>query len=121
MYKVHQDAQEIPLDLSTPDYHSGRRVLPAISASASRDSQGRVHISLVNTDPDHAINLSGKITASAFSSVSGRVLTGAEMDAHNTFDHPDAIKPAVFDGALLKAGTLNVHLPAKSVVVLELR
>ena len=42
------------------------------------------------------------------------------MDAHNTFDHSDAVKPAVFRGAALSGDRLDVELPAKSVVVLEL-
>jgi alpha-N-arabinofuranosidase len=50
--------------------------------------------------------------------VSGRVLTSKDINAHNTFDKPQAIKPAVFDGAKLKGDELTVALPAKSVVVL---
>jgi alpha-N-arabinofuranosidase len=43
------------------------------------------------------------------------------MDAHNTFEAPNAIQPTGFDGAALKGDTLEVKLPAKSVVVLALK
>jgi alpha-L-arabinofuranosidase len=50
------------------------------------------------------------------------VLTAPAMQAHNTFEAPETVKPAPFDGATLAtAGTLTVSLPAKSVVVLELK
>ena len=42
------------------------------------------------------------------------------MNAHNTFDAPDAVKPQPFTGASLVGATLTVALPARSVVVLEL-
>ena len=52
--------------------------------------------------------------------VSGRVLTAAALDAHNTFAQPDAVKPSAFNGAQLSGESLKVTLPAKSVVILEL-
>jgi len=38
------------------------------------------------------------------------------MQAHNTFDHPDAVKPAEFSEFSLNGSVLNVKLPARSVV-----
>ena len=43
------------------------------------------------------------------------------MDAHNSFDAPQTVGPAVFKGASMQGGKLVVTLPAKSVVVLELQ
>jgi len=44
------------------------------------------------------------------------VLTADRMQAHNTFDHPDAVKPAEFSEFSLNGSVLNVKLPARSVV-----
>jgi alpha-N-arabinofuranosidase len=52
--------------------------------------------------------------------VKGRVLTAKELNAHNTFEKPDAIKPADFSGSKLSGSTLTVKLPPASVVMLEL-
>jgi alpha-N-arabinofuranosidase len=49
------------------------------------------------------------------------VLSGDAMDAHNTFERPETVKPAPFTGARVTSGQLTVTLPAHSVVVLELR
>ncbi len=58
MYKVHQDAKLLPIKLSSPDYVSGNDHLPAVNASASIDSTGAIHISLVNIDPSKSHNRS---------------------------------------------------------------
>jgi len=42
------------------------------------------------------------------------------MNAHNTFDQPDAVKPTPFKGYRIDGSTLRLDLPAKSVVVLEI-
>ena len=120
MFKVHQGATVIPVTLTTPDYAFGQEKIPAVSASASRNAAGRVHLSLVNTNPHHAITVQCALTGISADKVSGRVLTAPAMNTHNTFDHPEAIKPADFTGAKLDGGQLTVELPAKSVVILKL-
>ena len=42
------------------------------------------------------------------------------MNAHNTFENPDAVKPRPFDGAKLVNEDLEMSLPRMSVVVLEI-
>lgn len=120
MYKVHQDATNLPVALLTPDYKFGDRTMPMVDATASRDAAGKTHLSLVNVDPHAAVMVSCELRGLAAKSVSGRILTAAEMDAHNTFEAPGAVAPQVFTGASLAEGKLTVMLPAKSVVVLEL-
>jgi alpha-N-arabinofuranosidase len=52
--------------------------------------------------------------------MTARILTTPAMNAHNTFDKPDTVKPAVFNGGKLKGGSWVFDLPAKSVVVVTL-
>ena len=42
------------------------------------------------------------------------------MNSFNSFEKPDVVKPADFNGFTLKDGILTVNMPSKSVVVLEL-
>jgi len=51
--------------------------------------------------------------------ISGQVLTGVAMNTHNTFENPDAIKPADFSAFKTTDAGFTVTLPAKSVVALE--
>lgn len=120
MFKVHQDATSLRVDLVSPDYAFGKEKIPAVSASASRDAAGKVHLSLVNCDPHNAQTVTCALAGVEAKAVSGRILTAAAMDAHNTFAAPDVVKPAAFSGAKLENGKLIVALPAMSVVVLEL-
>ena len=52
---------------------------------------------------------------------SGRILTAGELDVHNTFDIPDTVKPAPFTTGRLRNNVLRTTIPAKSVVVLEIK
>jgi alpha-N-arabinofuranosidase len=121
MYKVHQDATLVPMTISTNDYTFENEKLPAISASASRDSNGVIHISLVNIDARQSQEISVDLEGKRLSSVTGRVLTSANISDHNTFDRPDAVQPKEFRDAQLTQNKLNVKLPPFSVVVLELK
>lgn len=120
MFKVHQDAELLSLELDVPDYRYGDESTPAISASASITSGNKIHISLCNLNPKESMEVSCELRGTAVSKVSGTFLTASEMDAHNTFDNPANVKPEAFHGASLLQGKLAVSLPAKSVVVLEL-
>ena len=124
MYNVHQDAKRIPLDVKTVNYVYKGENLPAITASASRDSLGRTHISLVNIDANKAqeitINFGGD-NNSIYKSATGRILTSAKLQDYNSFENPTKIQPAEFKGASLKGNTISVKLPPYSVVVLELK
>ena len=47
----------------------------------------------------------------------GKVLTARAMDAHNTFDAPDSVRPAPIKARRV-GGKLVLKLPPKSVAVL---
>ena len=121
MYNVHQDAKMIPLSIKCNDYVLGGERLPAISVSASKDSLGLTHISIVNIDAKKAQDVSLNLKAGKYSSVKGRILTSSQLQDHNTFEAPDKIKPAPYNGATLTGNNIQLKLPPFSVVVLELK
>lgn len=121
MFNVHQDAKLIPIVLNTSDYVVGKEKLPAVSASASVDSNGATHISLVNIDAKVQQEISIDFAGSKYKTVSGRILTSPKLQDFNSFETPDKIKPADFKGAKLKDGALTVTVPPFSVIVLELK
>ena len=122
MYKVHQDATYIPLDVQCERrVVPGDRIVPTVSATASRDVEGTVHISLANIDLENTCDVEIALGDVKGKSVSGIILTTRNIDDHNTFEQPDKVKPADFSGARLVKGTLKVTLPAKSIVTLSIR
>jgi alpha-L-arabinofuranosidase len=119
MYIPFQDSTSLPVDVKTPDYQRGQWSVPAVDVSAARDASGKIHVSFVNTDPNRAATVTAKISGANVRSASGRILTAKAMDAHNTFDKPDAVKPVPFK-ATRKGDELRVELPAKSIVVVAI-
>ncbi|MGC4035195.1 MAG: alpha-L-arabinofuranosidase C-terminal domain-containing protein [Chitinophagaceae bacterium] len=120
MYNVHQNATLLPVTIKTENYTFNGASVPAVSASASKDSTGKVHLSLVNIDSKKQQSVAVSFGETKFKSVKGRILTSPKLQDCNTFDTPDKIKPADFKGTELKNNSLNVKLPPFSVVVLEL-
>jgi alpha-N-arabinofuranosidase len=120
MYIPFQDATFLPAEFKSPEYRNGDTVLPAVDVSAARGKDGKIHIALVNTDPNRGAAITTKIAgAKGKGGVTGRVLTAAAMDAHNTFDKPNVVQPAAFK-AQRKGDEVIANLPPKSVVVLTL-
>jgi len=119
MYQVHHDATLLPQTLEGPDYVMGSEALPAVSASASRDKEGMIHLSLVNIDPEKAVQMEIEIEGKSPAKVKGQVLTSTKLDSHNNFAEPEEVVPVVFDGARLKRGRLEVTVPHHSVIVLQ--
>jgi len=122
LYKVHQDARLLPLQLkSVPYYLNGADSIPAINASASEDSNKVIHLSLVNLDPNRRIPVSIDMDNSGFLSVSGRMLTSDQYTDVNTFSKPDKVAIQPFTAFEKKGNILGVSMPPKAVVVLELK
>jgi alpha-N-arabinofuranosidase len=119
MYKVHHDATLLPQTLESPAYVHGSEALPAISASASVDKEGRIHLSLVNIDPARAVEMEVELEGLSSGKVSGTLLTSGAMDSHNSFEKPDEVVPVAFNDARFRQGKLQLVVPARSVVVLE--
>jgi alpha-N-arabinofuranosidase len=121
LYQVHQDAQLLPLQFASPDYVLGGEKIPALNASASKDKNGVVHISLVNLDATHALKLETALPGVSWKTVTGRVLTSAKVNDYNSFDKPNNVKLAAFAGAKKRGDKLAVEMPPRSVVVLEVK
>jgi len=120
MFIPFQDATFLPTDVQSHPYARGTYSMSAVSISAARTKQGSIAVSLVNVQPNDAIPVSVTIPGANLQRVSGQILSAAAMDARNTFENPQAVRPAPFTGATLSAGKLSLTLPPKSVIVLSL-
>jgi alpha-N-arabinofuranosidase len=118
MYKVHHDATLLPLHLNCGNYSLDGREVPSLSASASRDAKGAVNISLVNVDPSKESEILIDLRGGEFTGVTGRILSGTELNSHNTFERSETVRPVPFTGARLKKNILSLKVPPASVVLL---
>jgi len=120
MFKVHQDATLLPSDLETTRYKFDGQSIPTLTASASGDESGKIHISICNLDPNSSAKLECVVRGADCNKVTGTVLTADKINACNTFDKPEGVKPAGFDDFKLNGGKLTVDVPSKSIMVLEI-
>ena len=129
MYNVHQNATFLPVDVwcetrrvrAAMGKDGEQRTLPMLGATASRAQDGTVHISLANVDLKNADEVTVDLGGLDVKSVNGRILTAADISDRNTFEQPDAVKPADFKDARLHRGKLVVRMPPISIVTLELK
>ncbi|WP_082061825.1 alpha-L-arabinofuranosidase C-terminal domain-containing protein [Xanthomonas sp. GPE 39] len=121
MYKPYQDATALPLHLQTPDYKHGSYTVPAVHGSAVRAKNGHVYVALTNLDPNHSADVAIRLEGVQTHHVGGRILSAPAMTSLNSFAQPQAVQPAAFAGANVHGDTLQVTLPAKAIVMLELQ
>jgi alpha-N-arabinofuranosidase len=120
MYKVHQDALLVPVQVFSEDFVLGDKKLQAVSASASIDKSGKMHISLTNIDVQNDKKVEINLKGLKAKKVSGMILTSSKVQDHNTFDDPTKVVPKKFNKAILSGDNLTVNMPPHSVIVLEL-
>jgi len=83
------------------------------------NTRGFLLPALVNLNPREAVIGTIKIPGATLKKFSGTILTATAMDAHNTFDKTETVKPAAFNGARIKQGFVHVEVPPKSIIVLS--
>lgn len=120
MYKVHQDALLVPVQIISNDFIMGTNRIQAVSASASKDQTSKMHISLTNIDNTKSQEVEIDLKGFKANQVTGRILTSSKVQDHNTFDNPTNVVPKTFSDASISEGNLKVKMPPNSVIVLEL-
>ena len=115
MYVPFQGATVLPVHIQhNPDYRHGQLGIPQLSASAARAANGKLLVSVVNTNPAQAVDVVLDMPAQT---LNGQLLSAPAMDALNSFEHPDQVHPVPYHVVAAK-GKLTLHLPPMSVVVL---
>ena len=121
MYKVHQDALLMPLTISCNDYTLGETSIPTLSASASKDDDGTINLTVANVDPHKAVDFKVSLDDESNPKViTGMIVTGDEMNSHNDFDNQNVITQEEFKDYSIEGKELTVIIPSKSVIRLAL-
>ncbi|WP_458119739.1 alpha-N-arabinofuranosidase [Paenibacillus sp. Z6-24] len=122
MYQVHQDSERLDLQYESPEYKLGAQSIAKISAAASKDRTGKIHLTICNLSHADNESFSCKIEGvdSAACTAVGQLLSADELNAHNTFEQPKKVKPASLEVSLSADGTLTFQLPPASVAAITL-
>ncbi len=129
MYQGFQDATYLPTTAKVDSlpvegghmYRMTPGMIPSVSASAAKKQDGTIVISLVNTSLDKAQTVEINLDGYEAKTVAGEILTAKQITDYNDFDHPNAVAANKFAGTKLKKNTLTAKIPAKSIVVLNIK
>jgi alpha-N-arabinofuranosidase len=92
-----------------------------VNASASVDADGCMHLTIANLSPDKECQVNCPISSDYKRISQSQLLTAKNIADHNTFESPNNVHLSTFDKATLKKGALTFKMPAKSVVMIELK
>lgn len=121
MYNVHQDASFVPTEYDTVGLLSpSGRIMPDLSVTASKDAEGRLHVSIANPVHDQAQTVILDFDELKPKNVVSEVLSGPSIQAYNDFGKEPAVAPKPFTDFRKHGKSLTVTVPAASVVCLEL-
>ncbi|MFN3589753.1 MAG: alpha-L-arabinofuranosidase C-terminal domain-containing protein, partial [Spirosomataceae bacterium] len=120
MYQVHQDAQLVPLDFTSPMYSFEGKSIPAISASASKDAAGVLHISLTNVDPTQTHTLQFSLRGENWKNIRAEIVTSPKVNDYNTFEEPNKITVQPFKKVRLQENKISTEIPPHSVMMLTI-
>jgi alpha-N-arabinofuranosidase len=135
MYTPFQEATYLPLDLESEVMavskayfkekadakDAGYRPCPMLSASAAKTQDGSIVLAITNVSLDKDQTIDFNIEGYKAKQVSGRILTSKNVADYNDFNNPNVIAPKAFNDAKLNKGVLTVKVPAKSIVVLDIK
>ncbi len=120
MYKYHQDAELVESFLETEEIGLEEAwKVPNLHESVSISKDGKMHVTINNLSLTESYSVDTLLTETQVASVQGTILTG-KMNACNTFDDPERIKPAKFEEFTSMGNKVSFSIPPCSVLHLEL-
>ncbi len=119
MYNVHHGATMIPLNIQTENYTIGNNTLPTVNASASvKDNV--INVTMCNLNASKTASVEIDVTGYQTKNAVGKIITSEKMNDYNDFGKPEKVGLKPFNVTKPKNNKLNIELPAKSVVLVQL-
>lgn len=122
LYQAHQGALLLPCFLESDQYTLHGRQMPQVNASASLTDDRKLLLTLCNVSPHSEAEMHCELQGMQVSEVAGTILTADEMEAHNTFQNPERVKPTPFSHEIqFEAEKLAMVLPPMAVCAFEIQ
>jgi alpha-N-arabinofuranosidase len=124
MYKVHQDAEFIPVDYSTSEIaNSDKGPVPSLSVTASR-KDGVVNVDITNIDlkKDQTLLLTWDDLGNVRKrDVSARILTAKKITDYNDFGKKEKVAPEAFKDYKVTDEGIEIKAPAMSIIAIAIK
>lgn len=121
LYRPHQGATFIPTTCSaTSRQVTPTRAVPEVSVTASRDKEGKLHLSIVNPELEKEPTILISFDALQPKTVSASMLRSDSIDAYNDFGNTNRVGVKPFKGAKIVKAGIELKLPSASILTLEI-
>ena len=101
MFRVHQEARLLNIDLRCEDYAYGEKRYLLFLLQHLLTMMAKFIFHLLILIRIKQITVTCPVIGDTFKNVTGEVLTAAEMNSFNSFEKPEVVKPATFNGFTL--------------------
>jgi alpha-N-arabinofuranosidase len=118
MYAAHHRGRSLRIEFNVPEATGTAAGLPPLAGSASLQGRQLV-LTIANTHATEPMEVELSLRGAESRSGKGRILTGPDIHAHNSFSEPRAVEPR--DIKVKAGGNSITHVfPPASVTLLEL-
>ena len=122
MYQPFQDATALPLEISCDSIKvRENQTIPTIFSSAAKTKDNSIVVSLANISLDKTQDIDIVSDLSTINNITGEILKCKNISDYNDFEHPQTITPHVFKDMKIKKNIIKIKIPAKSIVVLNIK
>ena len=122
MYQPFQDATALPLEISCDSIKvRENQTIPTIYSSAAKTKDNSIVISLANISLDKSQDIDIASDLSTINNITGEILKCKNISDYNDLEHPQTITPHVFKDMKIKKNIIKIKIPAKSIVVLNIK
>lgn len=122
MYQPFQDATALPLEISCDSIKvRENQTIPTIFSSAAKNKDNSIVVSLANISLDKSQDIDIVSDLSTINNITGEILKCKNISDYNDFEHPQTIAPLVFKDMKIKKNIIKIKIPAKSIVVLNIK
>ena len=122
MYQPFQDATALPLEISCDSIKvRENQTIPTIFSSAAKTKDNSMVVSLANISLDKSQDIDIVSDLSTINNITGEILKCKNISDYNDFEHPQTITPHVFKDMKIKKNIIKIKIPAKSIVVLNIK
>lgn len=119
MYRHHQDGTLIGSFVDTEQIGQEEQYkVPNLHESCSKDQNGHYHITIANLSCEESYPVETNLLGNIVRSACAEIVSG-EMDDKNTFDEPEKVKVASFDGLSVSEDKIAFTIPKCSVMHIE--
>ena len=120
LYQNHQDATLVESSIESKEITCQDLTIPNLHESASVSDDGTLNLSLSNLSVEEAEENEVVLSDASYETISARILTN-DMNAHNTFDAPETVKPQEFTAFEQTSTGIKFTLPACSVLQITMK